>query len=219
MKIPDSIKKPSKFIIDCLLMFIVANQLSHPAVLSVATTRFAKGKTSEKIQIVSKDLYIDQFLFLDPSLDSRNYLNLSSSIVHKYAKDEHVCRHFANSTYDVYQNLIKNNYRTDLSDKVRMAATTDHQWLEILENEKWVPYESTYPTPPLSKDDIEVYSDKSKLVKSFINTENSAEVVTIPGNKTFIPRLSSFLEPGGLAGGVYRQYRKHVKRLVESSNN
>ena len=218
MKIPDSIKKPSKFIIDCLLMFIVANQLSHPAVLSVATTRFAKGKTSEKIQIVSKDLYIDQFLFLDPSLDSRNYLNLSSSIVHKYAKDEHVCRHFANSTYDVYQNLIKNNYRTDLSDKVRMAATTDHQWLEILENEKWVPYESTYPTPPLSKDDIGVYSDKSKLVKSFINTENSAEVVTIPGTKTFVPTPSSFLAPGGLAGGVYREYKKHVKRL-ESSNN
>ncbi len=208
MKIPDSIKKPSKFIIDCLLMFIVANQLSHPAVLSVATTRFAKGKTSEKIQIVSKDLYIDQFLFLDPSLDSRDYLNLSSSIVHKYAKDEHVCRHFANATYDIYQSLIKNNHRTDLSDKVRIVATIEHEWLDILENGKWVPYESTYPTPPLSKGNIKIYSDKSKLVKSFINTENGAEVVTIPGTKTFVPTFSSFLTPGGLAGGIYRQYKK-----------
>ncbi len=215
MKIPDSIKKPSKFIIDCLLIFIVANQLSHPAVLSVATTRFAKGKTSEKIQIVSKDLYINQFLFLGPSLNARDYLNLSSSIVHKYAKEEHICRHFANATYDVYQILIKNNYRTDLSDKVRIAATIEHEWLNILEDEKWIPYESTYPTPSLSKDNIEIYSDKSKLVKSFINTKKGAEVVTIPGTKTFVPTLSSFLTPGGLAGGVYRQYKK----LAESSNN
>ncbi len=215
MKIPDSIKKPSKFIIDCLLIFIVANQLSHPAVLSVATTRFAKGKTSEKIQIVSKDLYINQFLFLGPSLNARDYLNLSSSIVHKYAKEEHICRHFANATYDVYQILIKNNYRTDLSDKVRIAATIEHEWLNILEDEKWIPYESTYPTPSLSKDNIEIYSDKSKLVKSFINTKKGAEVVTIPGTKTFVPTLSSFLTPGGLARGVYRQYKK----LAESSNN
>lgn len=235
MMLPKSIKRIGKDFLECLVAFAILNQVAHPVVLSFSMGIFARKQSPWKIQIISKDQYVDQFRFLDPSLDARDYLNLSNSIVHQYAREKntkresiyermYICMIFADSTHDVYQTLVKNNFRNDLSDKVRMAGTTlgegegGHLWLEILENGEWVPYESVPYTPPLSEETVKTYSQKTKPIKSILGTSEGvgAEVLTIPGTEFFYPLPQSFLAPGGLAGTIYKIY-KHKKGLERNN--
>ena len=157
----------------------------------------------DPIIIKSEEDYIKKYDSTDFSLNARDYLNLSSGVVLKYATDKQVCRQKARATFDFYRKLTKANGREDLESKVRVALSCNvHTWLEIKEKGTWTPYESTQRTPELSFDRVKEYSKKTKDEKSKLNAGNKANLISIGGTNIFYPPTTkSFFE--GLSGYLY----------------
>jgi len=187
----------------------IFNQLLQPVATTGAANNFftSTEEQYDHIRILRKDEYLENFRIKDNSLTARDYLNLSSGVVWKNKRSEHVCRHLAGATFDFYMELVRQNSREDLEDSVRIAVTTlgksGHAWIEVKENGEWIPYETTKYTPILALDEIRDYSQRTMNSRSD-NGAREPENLSYAGTKDFYPTLSSFLYPGGFLRTLYK---------------
>lgn len=133
-----------------------------------------------------------------------DYLNLANSLVvselqEKKLSEKKDCEDDARATYGTYSSLIYLNNRTDLNEKVNIAAgitrNEGHVILEYEDFNKVVPYETTAYTPPLNIGEVKDYSKTSKSQKT-----KGIEIILTRSTKDgnfFYPTLESFYLPGG----------------------
>lgn len=213
-KITQIAKKKWKFLAGCA----IANQLLYPTVLCLGHN-VDLNFPLRKIKIESEEKHLQRLHSSDRSLDARDYLNLSNSVVYMYKSEEDVCKDMADTTFDFYQKLIKANGRDDLEDKIRIlygsSKKSSHIWLEFQEKGVWVPYESfkSLGTPPLSLDTVKEYSKSTLKEKSNINIEVNVEYVSIAGTQIIYPTIDSFLLPGGFVRVIYNIGAEIINRF------
>lgn len=179
----------------------VKNKLERPEI-NEARASFITGKKSKYVARLLNNLQIErieipfntinEFVNLSTSCTARDYLNLADSIVDRYASNQHVCRHQAMTAFEVYKKLININKRNELNRKIRLAAELGglkehfrgHMWLELLEEGKWIGYETTKKTPILNPEEIKKFSDEDRARRSTINA-SAPQYVTHPGTLDF----------------------------------
>ena len=197
-------KKRIKILLGCA----IANQLLFPLGLSLAQSVYL-NLPFNKVKIKSEQEHLNKFYSTDQSLDARDYLNLSNSVVNMYKSEEDVCKDMTDTTFDFYQTLIEANGRADLEDKIRIASGASeelgHMWLEIQEKETWVPYESFayLGTPPLSLKIVKEYSQRTIKRKANLNLKIEADFRSFAGTQILYPTIHSLLYPGGFVRVVY----------------
>jgi len=177
----------------------------------------------DKILVESVEVeYLDS---VSKDLTARDYLNLSNGLAHEYRESGHVCRQIANATLSVYQTLIDESDRPELSNQVRMASgmgTRDvgHVWLEINENNEWVPYETTLLTPVLSANEVQSYSETNKTVRSNLASDftvDSAEYRALPGTQVFVPTSTGYFSYySTAASAVYHAINEGIAQVIAS---
>jgi hypothetical protein len=140
-------------------------------------------------------------------LSARDYVNLASSIVHNTPHGLCQCIDYSKCIFDTYQDLARENNRSDLEKSIRIAFGTDlefarpyHIWIDIEESGEFVPYESTNETPHLETDKIMAYSitsleEKSNLDINKINMKRF--LVSSPGEQNLHPTIELYLSKEG----------------------
>ena len=162
----------------------------------------------DNIQVESKEDTIDA-LIVNDDLDARDFLNLSSSVVYRFSGKDTTCRYLSEAIYDFYIDLVKKKGKDDFLNKVRFVGDLPmdgHCWLQILENDKWVDYETQQWTKTLTIDNVKKYSDDTRLERRDVNTDEDVHFKTIPGTKIVTQVPESVLRCGGTVGSFLRFY-------------
>ncbi|MEK6969145.1 MAG: hypothetical protein AABW48_01830 [Nanoarchaeota archaeon] len=167
-------------------------------------------------KLILNERKLNRYDRLPEDFSTLDYLNLANSLVESELQEKKLsqksdCKDFATRTYDVYQDLINLNHRTDLNGKVSIIAGLNgmegHALLEYEEFNKAIPYETTAYTPPLNIDEVKDYSQQSKGQKT-----RGLKTILVKSTRSgnfFYPTLESVYVPGGLlwiaGAGVYKE--------------
>jgi len=174
-------------------------------------------------KILVESVEVENLDSVSKDLTARDYLNLSNGLAHEYRESGHVCRQIANATLSVYNGLVKKNDRPELSKQVRMASgmgTSDvgHVWLEVYENDQWVPYETTLSTPILTAYEVPAYSEVNKTHRTILAgdyTSDKAEYRAFPGTQVFVPTKKGYFSYYSTAtSALYHAISNGIGRVV-----
>lgn len=162
---------------------------------------------------------------------ARDYLNLANSLVHTKGKVKersrgYACLDLSLETYHVFRELVRRNQRKDLEKNVRFVGgfspKVGHAWLEICEEGKYIPYETTVETPELDVSDIPTYSLATQEDKRLLAGGNERLYVdfrSLPGSDWIYPTVRMLFYPGGLIRLVYERIRvdEEIKKYRQES--
>ncbi len=148
---------------------------------------------------------------LSPDSTARDYVDLANLLVKATAAEKNPlhevdCKDYALATRDTYLVLIKEDQRGDLEEKIRVVAGIPptasgfgHVWLEVEENNQFLPYEPDSASPNKSRINGDIDKEGWTMTRSF------------NGSTLFHPTLESFFYPGGLARLMYNAYALESK--------
>ncbi|MDP3966074.1 MAG: hypothetical protein Q8Q04_00910 [archaeon] len=211
-KIKSLAKKTGKFVVYAALI----NQLAKPTFLTTSANFISilGSKESAKKEVKYNPLLYKNVL--SDSLSTLDYLNLSSYLTHKHIEEGEVCRHTANSTFELFQKFIERDKRNDLENKIRLGVGTNyrtgHMWIEYHKEGKWLPYETTnFVGDEILIRSLKKYSKENKHSK--LNLDHK-DLETFPGTKIYYPTLGSLLG-FGLAEIPYGMLNNAIGKILE----
>ncbi len=149
-----------------------------------------------KIKIESNELI--RYHSLPPTANALDYVDAANSLVRADAVENDDCKDYALATLNTYSQLVRENGRDDLEDKLRIvigipsvSGEDGHLWLEVEQNGQFRPYES------------DTFSGKKTIINGSIDKEGWIMARSFNGTRIFHPTFQSFFYPGGFARMVY----------------
>jgi len=169
-----------------------------------------------------KEIDYSTFTNLSKKYDALDFLNLSTEEVQKIKEGNCFCGDYANETFDVYMELVEINNRSDLTDKIRLAAgsviekkgLSGHVWIEV----KGSPWKAYNPQYPRTKDT----SKEANFDMSGIGEIEDICFITLPGKKISIPHDLGINSLNPLKRGCLRflyDIRSDIKKRAISYSN
>lgn len=208
-KTKGKLKKIGKGIVTRVLFYSMFNW-SLPVLVPAALLFYTPSRRVEQ-QVIEK------YKNLPRDFTAVDYLNFSNMLVHHEGKGAGVCKDYAIGTFDVYKNLIKNDNRDDLEDKIKIAAgnyggqflNIGHMWIKVKDRGRWLNYESTEFVSLLSADELKLLSDHILKYKQELPSKDIPLVEmleTFEGKKVFRPKVEAF-KNGGIVGACYHKLK------------
>jgi len=201
MNIKNLAKKTGKFIVYAALINQLGKPLMQPIVITSASYLISAKKEAIN-ELKTNYFFQEEARSKKENLSALEYLNLASYLTNKYKENSDVCRHMANSTFDLFEEFVKKDNRKDLEKKIRLCGGEDirigHMWIEYKKDDKWIPYETTdfVGNYEVFIRNLKNYSEENPHSKLNFNHK---DFETIPGTKIFYPTSGS-LKGVGLMG-------------------
>ena len=198
------IKESLKATAVTLASLIAINQTAGAALFSITPDITSSRISTDETAVLESIVIPDSFTPID-------YLNLSSMLVNNFSEGEGVCRDYALETYRVYINLAelsgKPEYKKDIRFATGFSGTEGHMWVEVKNEGKFIPYETTLYTPLMKTSEIQEYSRETLEEKAEINggfdSPKLKVTTSIPGTLSCYPTLYAILYPGGFYRLLY----------------
>lgn len=194
MKLPSKIKKAVR----ALGIALALNQVAPALLIPLVQTTYSS-------RIKPKAESIREYNHLPADLDAFDYLNLANSLVHQYSTRTDNCKDYAFATLETYTQLVEENHREDLEDKVRSVVgipnnfeDNGHAWLEVEFDGEFTPYESTRSVPITSIEKIKKLSrEKYSSIYKDLDKKGWTMARSFNGSRISYPTFQSFFYPGG----------------------
>lgn len=175
-----------------MLCTVLALNQAAGAMVSAALLNSYTPQIKPNSEKIKRDPY------LSPNLDAWDYALMANSIVQRQSTGKWDCKDYAIVTKEVYLQLITENEREDLENKIRIVANfpavageRGHVWLEVERDGKFTPFEA-----------YSYKHDKSQI-NGNADKEDWIMARSFNGTRIFHPTLESFFYPGGLVRMLY----------------
>ncbi len=171
--------------------------------IGLAINQIAGGILPSSLTLYPSKIEIDdyqlvRFHSLSPTANAIEYLNAANSLVRSNSCKDCNCKDYALATFTTYSQLVEENGRDDLEDRIRLvngvpsvSGKDAHLWLEVEQDGVFTPYESNN------------YSRNRSIINDGIDKEGWIMARSFNGTRIFHPTLESFFYPGGLVRMLY----------------